>query len=190
MGVPVNQAHGSFPHFLPCLTTHSLCGFLWLFSFLVNVTWHKKPKAPHSWLSMDSDTIVFHLPCVCSSCFHVPARSIDTDQDTLETKAATKPHQSPEPIKSWWQRENRESKQRLMCVAAERQKDRGPRHLCVRNYPNHLYFYCKYTVYRQMQSFNLSPVLCSTKCGLTLTGLKGNQTLFNGPKTYTRDQHY
>lgn len=40
------------------------------------------------------------------------------------TIAATEPHQSPVPIKSWWQRENRESKPRLMCVATERQRER------------------------------------------------------------------
>lgn len=54
---------------------------------------------------------------VCWSCFHVPARSMDSDQDVQETKATGEPHQSTAPIKSWWQRENRESPPCLMCVA-------------------------------------------------------------------------
>lgn len=79
-------------------------------------------------------------PCVCSSCLHVPTRSIDTDQDTLETKATTEPHQSPVPIKSWWQRENRERASHVWCVWPQRERERGQRYLYACNHPNLLHF--------------------------------------------------
>lgn len=79
------------------------------------------------WLLVEFPSFLF----VCCSCFHVPARSMDSDQDVQEKKATSKPHQSAGPIKSWWQRKNRESPPCLMCVTTEREKKSR---LCSCNY--------------------------------------------------------
>lgn len=88
---------------------------------------------------------------VCCSCFHVPARSMDSDQDMQETKATSEPHQSVVPIKTWWQRENRESKPCLMCVATEGEKKSRP---CASNYliPN----------FHKLNDVSTAALLCHT----------------------------
>lgn len=82
------------------------------------------------WLLVQFSPILF----VCCSCFHVAARSMDSDHDVQGGKKATRvPHQSAGPIKSWWQRENRESPPCLMCVATEKEREKSSR-LCTCNY--------------------------------------------------------
>lgn len=96
----------------------------YVFFFFSSNSTHREPqKTRRSWWNMAADTPVSLLPCVSAPGSHVPTRSIDTDQDTLETKATSEPHQRAAPIKSWWQRENRESEPRLMCVATDTQRE-------------------------------------------------------------------
>lgn len=132
---------------LKSITLPHFCVLLWLSLFFLTSDTPRTQKT-----QQDKQLVKYGFwynsfpppPCVCPS-LRVPTRSIDTDQDTLETKATTEPHQSPVPIKSWWQRENRESEPRLMCVATER--ERGQRYLYACNHPNLLHFYHKHTVY-------------------------------------------
>lgn len=58
--------------------------------------------------------------CLCSYCFQINSHW----SRHIGDKSNNQPHQSPLPIESWWQRENRESTPRLMCVARHREKGR------------------------------------------------------------------